>query len=124
MSLTRHSLSQAHTIVNRALCILPGVGFVSGSHDTSVRVWALSGETLAELYGHTALVYTVAATASGLIVSGGSTEKFTVYRKFTVHGSQSTVLQPAQPRSLHSAACADGHGLVHYICITRAHTQL
>jgi hypothetical protein len=37
----------------------------------SVRVWALSGETLAEAYGHTALIYTVAATPGGLIASGG-----------------------------------------------------
>lgn len=43
---------------------------MSGSHDQSVRVWALSGEVLAELYGHSALVYSVAATKDGLIASG------------------------------------------------------
>jgi phospholipase A-2-activating protein len=51
--------------------MLPGVGFVSGSHDLTLRVWALTGETLAECVGHSALIYSVAATPSGLIASGG-----------------------------------------------------
>jgi WD40 repeat protein len=62
---------RGHTDTVRALCVLPGVGFVSGSHDQSLRVWTVEGEVLAELYGHSALIYTVAASADGLIVSGG-----------------------------------------------------
>jgi WD40 repeat protein len=36
----------------------------------SVRLWALSGEQLLELVGHTAIVYSVAAHSSGDIASG------------------------------------------------------
>jgi WD40 repeat protein len=43
---------------------------VSGSHDTTIRVWALSGQVLAELVGHTALVYAVAAGPGGILASG------------------------------------------------------
>lgn len=50
--------------------MLPGIGFVSGSHDCSLRVWSLEGDVLAELLGHTAIIYHVAATADGLIASG------------------------------------------------------
>ena len=54
----------------RGLCNLPGVGFVSASHDCTLRVWTLEGETVANLVGHTALVYTCAASSKGLIASG------------------------------------------------------
>jgi WD40 repeat protein len=54
----------------RGVCVLPGVGFVSGSHDCSLRVWSLSGEVMAELCGHSAIIYSVAATPAGLIASG------------------------------------------------------
>jgi len=47
------------------------VGFVSASHDFTVKVWALSGEIVSELLGHTAVVYACAALPSGLIASGG-----------------------------------------------------
>lgn len=63
----------------RALCVLPGVGFVSASHDQSLRVWALTGETLAELYGHSAIIYCVAATPGGLIASGRGVEALAVW---------------------------------------------
>jgi len=55
---------------HRALAILPGVGFVSGSHDFTAKVWALSGEVVSELLGHTALIYAVAALPNGLIATG------------------------------------------------------
>ncbi len=35
----------------------------------------MSGETLAELHGHTALVYSVAATETGLVASGEPVEQ-------------------------------------------------
>jgi hypothetical protein len=54
----------------RGLCNLPGVGFVSASHDTTLRVWSMEGETLATLAGHTALVYACAAAPNGTIASG------------------------------------------------------
>ena len=37
----------------------------------SVRLWALSGEVLMEMVGHTEIIYSVDSHASGLIVSGG-----------------------------------------------------
>lgn len=59
-----------HTDSVRGLCEMPGIGFVSASHDTTLRVWSTDGETLTELIGHSALVYACAATSSGLIASG------------------------------------------------------
>lgn len=38
--------------------------------NSSIRLWALSGEVLLEMVGHTSIVYSVDAHASGLIVSG------------------------------------------------------
>lgn len=55
----------------RGLCLLPNVGFVSASHDLTIRVWTMSGQSIAELLGHSAIIYAVAATADGLIASGG-----------------------------------------------------
>jgi phospholipase A-2-activating protein len=43
---------------------------VSASHDCSLRVWSGTGEVLSELLGHTAIIYSVAATAEGRIASG------------------------------------------------------
>lgn len=54
----------------RGLALLPNVGVVSASHDQTLKVWTLSGECLAELVGHTALVYCAAATPEGLVASG------------------------------------------------------
>lgn len=37
---------------------------------SSVRLWALTGQVLMEMVGHTAIVYSVDYHASGLVVSG------------------------------------------------------
>lgn len=37
---------------------------------SSIRLWELSGQVLLEMVGHTSIVYSVDAHASGLIVSG------------------------------------------------------
>jgi phospholipase A-2-activating protein len=60
----------AHSDSVRGLALLPGIGVVSASHDQSLKVWTLAGECVAELVGHTALVYCAAATADGLVASG------------------------------------------------------
>ena len=65
-----HTTYNGHTDSVRGLCNLPGVGFVSAANDMTLRVWTLTGDTVAELVGHTALVYSCAATSDGLIVSG------------------------------------------------------
>jgi phospholipase A-2-activating protein len=56
----------------RGLALLPGVGFVSASHDMTLRVWAMDGSTIAELAGHTALVYSVAAAPGGSLLASGT----------------------------------------------------
>ena len=61
---------QGHSDSVRSLCELPGIGFVSASHDMTLRIWAITGEVIAELVGHTALVLACAASSSGMIVSG------------------------------------------------------
>ncbi|RVW48430.1 Ubiquitin homeostasis protein lub1 [Vitis vinifera] len=54
----------------RGLAVMPDLGVLSASHDGSIRLWALTGETLMEMVGHTSIVYSVDSHASGLIVSG------------------------------------------------------
>ncbi|KAF3622024.1 hypothetical protein FXO38_31543 [Capsicum annuum] len=54
----------------RGLAAMPSLGVLSASHDGSIRLWELSGQVLLEMVGHTAIVYSVDAHASGLIVSG------------------------------------------------------
>ena len=58
------------SLPRRGLALLPNVGVVSASHDQTLKVWTFSGECIAELAGHTALVYACAATADGLVASG------------------------------------------------------
>ncbi|KAG6410754.1 hypothetical protein SASPL_128822 [Salvia splendens] len=53
----------------RGVAIMPNLGILSASHDGTIRLWALSGELLMEMAGHTSIVYSVDAHASGLIVS-------------------------------------------------------
>lgn len=51
--------------------MFPGLGFVSGSHDLTLRVWDMQGNTISELLGHTAIIYSVAVLpARNLIASG------------------------------------------------------
>ncbi|KAL9174046.1 hypothetical protein ABFS82_02G026600 [Erythranthe guttata] len=59
-----------HTDTVRGVAVMPNLGILSASHDGSIRLWALSGEHLMEMVGHTSIVYSVDAHASGLIVSG------------------------------------------------------
>lgn len=65
-----HSQYMGHTDSVRALCLLPDVGFVSASHDASLRIWSFQGEQLGQLLGHSSLVYCCAASPAGLIASG------------------------------------------------------
>ncbi|KAL1554229.1 phospholipase A-2-activating protein-like [Salvia divinorum] len=60
---------QGHADTVRGVAIMPNLGILSASHDGSIRLWALSGELLMEMVGHTSIVYSVDAHASGLIVS-------------------------------------------------------
>ena len=43
--------------MRRGLTLLPGLGVVSASHDQTLRVWTSTGECLATLCGHSAIIY-------------------------------------------------------------------
>ncbi|XP_028064830.1 phospholipase A-2-activating protein-like [Camellia sinensis] len=49
---------------------MPDLGILSASHDGSIRLWALTGQVLMEMVGHTSIVYSVDSHVSGLVVSG------------------------------------------------------
>ena len=61
-----------HADTVRGLAIMPGVGFLSASHDCTARLWTPSGETATIFAGHAALVYSVAFVASVSSVVTGS----------------------------------------------------
>lgn len=70
-----------HSDSVRGLAVYPGVGFVSASHDGTARVWAVSGETLLHLVGHTALVYQAAVhPPSGLIATASEDNTARIWR--------------------------------------------
>ncbi|THG16567.1 hypothetical protein TEA_028782 [Camellia sinensis var. sinensis] len=54
----------------RSLAVMPDLGILSASHDGSIRLWALTGQVLMEMVGHTSIVYSVDSHVSGLVVSG------------------------------------------------------
>lgn len=58
--------------MRRHLAGVPGVGVVSASHDTTLRLWGEGGEALGRLEGHLSLVYSAAATADGRRLCSGS----------------------------------------------------
>ena len=42
--------------------MLPGLGVVSASHDQTLRVWTFTGDCLATLCGHNAIIYRCCAS--------------------------------------------------------------
>ncbi|EFJ25455.1 hypothetical protein SELMODRAFT_98884 [Selaginella moellendorffii] len=60
----------AHTDTVRGLALMPNLGFLSASHDCTVKLWSYAGEQLLEMVGHTAIVYSVAGHLSGDVASG------------------------------------------------------
>ncbi|GFY89670.1 transducin family protein [Actinidia rufa] len=52
----------------RSLAVMPGLGILSASHDGSIRLWAISGQVLMEMVGHTSIVYSVDSHTSGLLL--------------------------------------------------------
>lgn len=56
------------------------MGVVSASHDHSLRVWTFSGECIAQLLGHTALVYAAAVSPTGLIASASEDNTLRLWR--------------------------------------------
>eukprot|EP00191_Tetraselmis_sp_GSL018_P010623 CAMPEP_0177617532 /NCGR_PEP_ID=MMETSP0419_2-20121207/24957_1 /TAXON_ID=582737 /ORGANISM="Tetraselmis sp., Strain GSL018" /LENGTH=392 /DNA_ID=CAMNT_0019116099 /DNA_START=165 /DNA_END=1341 /DNA_ORIENTATION=- len=60
---------RGHTDTVRGLAEFPNLGFVSASHDQTLKVWTYGGELAADLIGHQALVYAAAVVAETLVAS-------------------------------------------------------
>lgn len=56
----------------RGLALLKDIGVVSASHDLTLRVWSFEGECIAELIGHTALVYSAACSHDSSLIASAS----------------------------------------------------
>mmetsp|Transcript_870 Transcript_870/g.1758 ORF Transcript_870/g.1758 Transcript_870/m.1758 type:complete len:815 (-) Transcript_870:632-3076(-) len=54
-----------HSDVVRTLALVPGVGFLSGSNDGTIRLWDLAGECLRVVQASDSFVYNVNVLASG-----------------------------------------------------------
>lgn len=52
--------------------MLNHIGVVSASHDQTLRVWTFQGDCIAELVGHTALVYSAACSDDGSLIASAS----------------------------------------------------
>ncbi|EMS65509.1 Ubiquitin homeostasis protein lub1 [Triticum urartu] len=59
---------------------MPGMGILSASHDGTIKLWALTGQPLLEMIGHTSLVYSVDAHSSGLIASGSRDRSVKIWK--------------------------------------------
>ncbi|ONM51175.1 transducin family protein / WD-40 repeat family protein [Zea mays] len=64
----------------RFLASMPGLGILSASHDSTVKLWALSGQPLLDMIGHSSLVYSVDAHSSGLIASGSEDRSLKIWK--------------------------------------------
>lgn len=71
---------RGHGDTVRGLALMPGVGFLSASHDCTARLWTHGGDSAAVFAGHTALVYSVAALANGGVVTGSEDNTARVWR--------------------------------------------
>lgn len=49
---------------------------------STVKLWALTGQVLMEMAGHTSLVYSVAAHSSGLVASGSEDRFLKIWKGF------------------------------------------
>ena len=56
----------------RGLALLNNIGVVSASHDQTLKVWTFEGDCIAELVGHTALVYSAACSDDGSLIASAS----------------------------------------------------
>ncbi|KAJ3052219.1 hypothetical protein HK097_006687 [Rhizophlyctis rosea] len=69
-----------HTDAVRGLALYEGVGFVSCSNDSTIRLWSFNGDVLQELSGHTSFIYTIITLPGGEIVSAGEDRTMRVWR--------------------------------------------
>lgn len=71
--------------VVRAVCKVPqghpsGADIASSHNDGVIRLWKLNGQSVGELHGHEAFVYSLAALPSGELVSSGEDRTIRVWR--------------------------------------------
>lgn len=59
----------------RGLALVPNIGFVSASHDMTLRLWDLTGQSLSVLVGHEALIYSAAGSPDGFLIASASEDK-------------------------------------------------
>ncbi|KAK9366870.1 WD40-repeat-containing domain protein [Lipomyces kononenkoae] len=70
-----------HADVVRSICRVGEDRFASCSNDGSVRIWDFGGSCLAELYGHTSFVYSVAySSTTDEIISSGEDRSVRVWK--------------------------------------------
>lgn len=62
----------AHDDTVRSLAVVPGIGIVSGSHDTTLKVWTLNWDCIAQMSGHSGIVYSVGVSPDSAFISSGS----------------------------------------------------
>ena len=74
---------------------------VSASHDQTLRVWTFEGECIAELNGHTALVYSTACSDDGSLIASASEDN--TVRTWRPDGQCLQTLE--HPGLLNSAYC-------------------
>jgi len=71
--------------VVRALCKLPtghesGAAFASAGNDQIIRLWTLDGDEMAQLHGHEAFIYSLAASSNGDIFSASEDRTLRVWK--------------------------------------------
>ncbi|KAK9482765.1 WD40-repeat-containing domain protein [Lipomyces starkeyi] len=70
-----------HSDVVRSICRIGEARFASCSNDGSVRIWNFSGSCLAELYGHSSFVYSLAySPATDEVISSGEDRSVRVWK--------------------------------------------
>ena len=75
---------EGHQDIVTTVAITPEGNIISGSDDTTVKVWSPQGTFLHTLQGHQDIVTTVAITPEGNIVSGSYDNTVKVWRGFKV----------------------------------------
>ncbi|GJN10384.1 hypothetical protein PR202_ga28472 [Eleusine coracana subsp. coracana] len=65
----------------RCLAPMPSLGILSASHDSTIKLWELTGQPLLDLIGHTSLVYSVDAHSSGQIASGSEDRSLKIWKE-------------------------------------------
>jgi NB-ARC domain/TIR domain/APAF-1 helical domain/WD domain, G-beta repeat len=119
---------QGHTSRVSAVAVTPdGRHAVSGSYDTTLRVWDLAtGETKTTLQGHTGWVHAVAVTPDGRhVVSGSDDNTLRVWDlkdekeilTFTVDGQVTACIVAQDNRTI---VAGDGFGRLHFLRLVAA----